>query len=99
MQRGCLVWLAGWLVMLATGPALSQGIECGKARSPIDLAICASPALMAQDRLLAEAYAQALAREPARADTIRQAQRQWLNDRARGCASAPRTGMQDCLGR
>jgi uncharacterized protein len=99
MQRGCLAWLAGLLLVLASIPGLSQGIDCGKARSPIDLAICASPALMAQDRLLAETYGQALANDPAHADAIRQAQRQWLSERARSCASAPQKAAPDCLSR
>jgi uncharacterized protein len=99
MQRGCLAWLAGLLFVLASIPGLSQGIDCGKARSPIDLAICASPALMAQDRLLAGTYGQALANDPAHADAIRQAQRQWLSERAGSCASAPQKAAHDCLSR
>ena len=97
MQRGCLAWLAGFLFVLASVPAMPQAIDCGKAQSPIDRAICASPALMAQDRLLAETYGQALAHDPAHADAIRQAQRQWLSERARSCATVQKAA--DCLSR
>jgi uncharacterized protein len=98
MRCRWLVGLTGWLMVIAVSPALSQSIECAKARSAIERAICASPDLLAQDGRLAKAYAAALARDPARADAIRQAQRQWLNDRTAACAALAKD-VQGCLAR
>jgi len=99
MRCGWLFGLTGWLAVVAAGPTLSQSIECTKARSAIERGICASPDLLAQDRLLAEAYAGALARDASHADAIRQEQRQWVNERAAACVAAPAKDLQDCLAR
>jgi uncharacterized protein len=99
MRCGWLFGLTGWLATVAAGPAQSQTIECAKARPGIERAVCASSDLLAQDRLLAEAYAEALAREPSHADAIRQAQRQWLNERTGACTAAPAKDLQNCLAR
>src|SRR5215470_18011886 len=99
MRCGWLFGLTGWLAVVAAGPALSQSIECAKARSTIERAICASPDLLAQDRLLAEAYAEALARDPLRVDAIRLAQRQRLHERTATGAAAPAKDLQNCVAR
>src|SRR5215469_4252587 len=99
MRCGWLFGLTGWLAVVAAGPALSQSIECAKARSAIERAICASPDLLAHDRLIAEAYAGALARDSSRADEIRQSQRQWLNERTATCGPASTKDLQNCLAR
>lgn len=39
----------------------AQSFDCGKAQTPIEKAICASPGLIAQDTALADSYRQALA--------------------------------------
>ncbi len=73
------------LALLLSHHAGAQGITCAQARHPLDVQICATPSLLVLDRNLATAYAAALARDPAQAEALRQAQRDWLADRDRGC--------------
>lgn len=84
---------AGW-----AGPAAAQGIDCSKARSPAEKAICASPALMALDRQSAISYADALARQPEGRDAMRQDLIRWLRERDTACA-LPAAQVPDCLRR
>ena len=87
------------LLLLSASPAFAQSFDCSKASPPIETAICASTALRAQDNALAGAYARAqyALRDDAHAlDLLKQAQRQWISARNRGCA---RSGdkIADCL--
>ncbi len=66
--------------------AQAQGIDCGKARSAAEKAICASPALMALDRSIGTAYAAALAQHPDRAADLRRDLLRWLRTRDAACA-------------
>ncbi|MGA0596589.1 lysozyme inhibitor LprI family protein [Enterovirga sp. CN4-39] len=68
-------------------PAAAQGLDCTKARTPVEQAICATPGLIEQDRALAIAYSARLGREPAQAGALRGEQRSWLANRDRLCAS------------
>jgi uncharacterized protein len=91
-----LALLAG----LAPPPAAAQGIECSRARGPVETALCASPALLAEDRAMGEAYRAALARagaDEAAASALRAAQRQWVTTRDRNCANRPRPQLEACL--
>jgi uncharacterized protein len=72
---------------LAQGVAPGQGLDCTKARTPVEQAICATPGLLEQDRALSAAYAARLAREPAQVAALRGEQRSWLAGRDRICAS------------
>ena len=84
---------------LAQSRAAARSLtEYAEAWSAMERAICASPDLLAQDRLLAETYAEALARDPSRGDAIRQAQRQWLNERTAACAATPAKDLQGLPG-
>ena len=74
-------------LVAAPGAALAQGLDCTKARTPVEQAICATPALLEQDRALSVAYAARLTREPAQAAALRGEQRNWLAGRDRTCAS------------
>ena len=95
------VWLAA-MGLLATvhGPALAQpappGIDCAKARSPTEKAICANPALLSLDRQSAAAYAAALAREPTRQEALRADLVRWLKARDAACA-LPAAAIPACL--
>lgn len=87
------------LLLLSASPAFAQSFDCSKASPPIETAICASAALRAQDNALAGAYARAqyALRDDAHAlDLLKQAQRQWISARNRGCARAGDT-IADCL--
>ena len=87
-QRGRGLGLAcavvAWLFPAVAG---AQSFDCGRAQDPTDRAICASSRLRQLDADLAAAYAAAVKRDAARADAIRQAQRNWAKGRA-GCLAA-----------
>ena len=98
-QAAWLGLLGGLLASAALAPAArAQGIDCGRARSVTERAICASPALMALDRQVAGAYADALSAGPERRDAMRQDLLRWLRQRDAACA-VPAAAMTDCLAR
>ena len=85
--------------MLA-GTALAQGparLDCAKAATPIERAICAKPELAAIDRKMSAAYAalagklSGAAKDHLLADQIR-----WLANRAAACVVEP-AEMEECL--
>ena len=67
------------LVLLAVlaGPAQAAGIDCTKAKTPVERMLCADPALRAADGAVADAFAAALAAAPDQG-AVRACQRQWL---------------------
>ena len=73
--------LAGWLylaVLIALpGPVLAAGMDCAKAKAPVEQRICADPALLEADAAVAVAFAAAVAAAPDPA-AVRASQRQWL---------------------
>src|SRR5512133_3445375 len=85
-----------WLVsVIATGAFVAEGsaaaappatpsFDCAKARRADEKLVCATPDLAFLDRLVADAFAAALARAPAKADDIRKAQRAWVGGREEG---------------
>lgn len=81
-------------------PALAQSFDCAKARSPVEIAICAAPDLRTLDNALAGAYARALFAlrdEVAALDALKQGQRAFLAARDRECADP--SGVAACLAR
>ncbi|MBY4612774.1 lysozyme inhibitor LprI family protein [Rhizobium redzepovicii] len=92
-----LVALSGCLFPAASH---AQSFDCGKAQSAIEKAICASPALIAQDTALAASYRQALADlngDPTRLNDLRQQQRRWLADRNKSCVDTDPGRLTACL--
>jgi uncharacterized protein len=78
----------------------AQSFDCAKAQTAIEKAICASPALIAQDTALADSYRQALAAlasDPAKLNDLRQKQRRWLADRNKSCVASDRARLSKCL--
>jgi uncharacterized protein len=76
--------------LLAASPAVAQSFDCSKARTPIEQAICASPALAAQDKALNDAYIAAranLASDSPEAAALRDSQRAWISERNRACGA------------
>lgn len=81
------------LFTLSLAPAVSAGqapprptFNCAKASGEIEMLICRDPELIALDRRLADVYARALKRLPAKvAADERTVQRGWISDR-NGCA-------------
>lgn len=99
-MRSVLVFgvLLGFATLCGSaGPVSAQGINCGKARSPQEKAICSSPGLLALDHQIAVAYADAVGHQPARSAQIRQASIAWLRQRDAACTD--QTGMNACLTR
>ena len=78
------------------GAAQAQGIDCGRARSPAEKAICASPALLSLDHQMAVAYGEALARKPDARGAMRTELLQWLRQRDATC-NVPANAMERCL--
>ena len=92
-------WLA--VVVLAClaflpGHGRAQGIDCSRARSATEHAICASPTLLALDHQVAVAYADALARQPDRRDALRTELLAWLRSRDATC-NVPAAAIERCL--
>jgi uncharacterized protein YecT (DUF1311 family) len=90
------------LLVLATlcgsaTPALAQGIDCAKARTAQEKAICGAPGLLELDHQVAIAYAAALGRQPGRSAQMRQELIAWLRQRDAAC-TVP-AGMNACLTR
>jgi uncharacterized protein len=85
--------ILGW--WLLPSPAVAQSFDCAKAQDPVDRAICASPRLRQLDTDVAAAYAAALKRDAANAESIRGAQRGWAHNRATCIAEAPPPDLRD----
>ena len=92
--------LVGALLLGLAGTALAQGpsrLDCAKAATPIERAICAKPELAAIDRKMSAAYAalagklSGAARDHLLADQIR-----WLANRTAACVIEP-AEMEECL--
>jgi uncharacterized protein YecT (DUF1311 family) len=92
--------LAGAFLVALAGTALAQGparLDCAKAATPIERAICAKPELAAIDRKMSAAYAtlagklSGATRDHLLADQIR-----WLANRAAACIVEP-AEMEECL--
>ena len=92
--------LAGAFLVALAGTAPAQGpsrLDCAKAATPIERAICAKPELAAADRKMAAAYAAlagkltGAAKDHLLADQIR-----WLANRAAACVVDP-AEMEECL--
>ncbi len=98
-----LAWFIAVGIAAATVPSLpalaqqtEPGIDCSKARSPVEKAICANPPLIALDRQTAMAFGDALARQPDQRDPLRQEQLRWLRQRDTACA-VPAPSLVACL--
>ncbi|ARM92533.1 hypothetical protein RHEC894_PE00510 (plasmid) [Rhizobium sp. CIAT894] len=78
----------------------AQSFDCSKAQTVIEKAICASPALIAQDTALAASYRQALTDlggNPAKLNDLRQQQRRWLAERNKSCVDTDLARLSACL--
>lgn len=71
--------LAAVAVLLGTGSAAAASFDCGKAATMVEHAICANARLSRLDEQLADAYRKSLSGR--QADSIRQAQRDWVRAR------------------
>jgi uncharacterized protein YecT (DUF1311 family) len=83
LTAAAALWLAPFL-------AHAAGFDCTKAGTPIEKAICASPAVSALDGQLGDAFRGALADHPDKRDALTLDQRHWLADRDAAIAAALR---------
>jgi uncharacterized protein len=83
------------LALIAT-QAYAAGIDCTKAHSPTEKAICAHPNLLALDQQIAVAFADMQARQPDGKDALRQDLIRWLKQRDTACA-LPSADIPKCL--
>ena len=92
--------VAGALLLVLSGTASAQApsrVDCSKAATPIERAICAKPELTAADRKMAAAYAALAGRLTGAAkDHLLADQIRWLANRAAACAVEP-SEMEECL--
>ena len=78
-----ITWIVlGWLVVIMSVQAAS--FECGRASTKIEKLICSDDELSKLDEKLNTAYKTAI-QDPKEAESIRQAQKQWMKER-NGCA-------------
>jgi uncharacterized protein YecT (DUF1311 family) len=98
----CAIAGASLLALVAplTGTAQAQGVsrvDCAKAATVIERAICAKPELAAADRKMAAAYAALAGRLTGAAkDHLLADQIRWLANRAAACVVEP-AEMEECL--
>lgn len=74
------------LVLVATflaSPVFAAQIDCSHARGAVTRTICAHPRILKLDSELSSAYAAALARDPSRAEDLKQDEINWLGERNR----------------
>lgn len=76
-------WVSWLGLALAWDLAPAAGFDCGKAATPIDRTICASPRLDQLDSRMGQAYAQA--RRACPGPALADAQRRWLREERNRC--------------
>lgn len=91
----CLVTLC---ILSALAPNAAFALDCSKARTAEEKAICADPQAEAADEAMAKAY-KSLAASLSGGDqkALLQSQRQWLKSRANICGAADPSALGDCL--
>lgn len=90
------VALALAFAVLPVLPAFA--LECRKATSPADKAICADPATNAADDAMAKAYSTLAASLPETdKKSLLQSQREWLKSRVTDCQSKKGAELSQCL--
>lgn len=85
-----------FLALLAAPAAAQPSFDCTRAAGAVEKAICADPALSADDALMARLYAAARVSPLGGANSVPAEQRQWLKERA-SCA-APDTRVWATVG-
>ena len=90
-----------WLLVAGLGllaGAEANAFDCAKARSASEMAICANPALHANDEQLATLYRDLVSALPAdEAQALRADQRAWIADRDKECPAKAKPSPAACL--
>ncbi|NID17226.1 lysozyme inhibitor LprI family protein [Luteibacter yeojuensis] len=79
-MRKTIRWMSPAL-LLAPAMTYAAGFDCGKASTPVEKAICASPAVSALDGQLGAAFRTAVKNHPEKGGALKLDQRHWLADR------------------
>ena len=76
-------WRSLAVVVLVTPswPAFAAGLDCNRARDPVEKTICASPELSELDTALSNTYAKAIAQDRTRKAALQRDQQNWLGER------------------
>lgn len=77
----CCALLA--VILLPASHALATGVDCNRVHDPVAQTICTHRDLLAWDGQLSMAYAAALARDPTRANDLKNDEINWIGDRNR----------------
>ncbi|ACK51787.1 protein of unknown function DUF1311 [Methylocella silvestris BL2] len=87
------VLTAAWLVA-----APARALDCAKANTPIETAICANPAALAADEAMTKTYdGLAASLKPEHRQALLISQRRWLEQRANLCVSEEGKAVDSCL--
>lgn len=76
-----LRWLAVGVLVPLSWPAFAAGIDCKRAKNPVEKAICASPRLSELDTRLSDTYAKAVAQDRNRRSALQRDEQNWLAER------------------
>lgn len=86
------------LVLLLTAATPALAVECGKAKTAQDRALCANPPALAADAAMTKAYQARLAQLSAPAkNQLVLSQRAWLKSRTYECPDAAEKKLAQCL--
>ncbi len=75
-------------------PAPQPGFDCGKARTPVEKAICRDAALAERDARLQQVFSDLIAQSPDRREPALREQLRWLAERDRRCAPSLQAGQE-----
>jgi uncharacterized protein len=78
-----ICWPLALAAAFLASPAFAARIDCSRAPDPAIRTICAHPNILSLDDRVSSAYSAALARNPSRADDLRQDEINWLGERNR----------------
>lgn len=77
----------------------AQAFDCGKAETAVEVAICASPALVAMDDAMAVAYGEIKSlSSAAEKKMLARAQKRWIAERESACGTLPEPAIAACAG-
>lgn len=97
-----LTSIAALILLVSAAPVLigssAWALDCTKAKTPQDKALCADPRAAAADAAMSKAYTDLAARLPeADKKALIISQRAWLKDRANLCSDAKADALAKCL--
>lgn len=78
-----ICWALLAAILLPASPTSAAGVDCNRIHDPVAQTICTHQDLLALDGQLSTAYAAALARDPTRANDLKNDEINWIGDRNR----------------